>query len=108
MRGTLTLGLQDRQQHETARDLRGHAATMSVFGETPSGIRIGLILVNVASTVLIFFLAKYLYGWLAGTVAGMTYSFLSARRCWASTLLRRAIPHSPGRNFRVQRWASCW
>ncbi len=56
-----------------------YAAIMAVFGETPSGIRIGLTLVNIAATVLVFLLAKYLYGWLAGTVAGMTYSFLSCR-----------------------------
>ena len=56
-----------------------YAAMMAVFGETASGIRIGLILVNIATTVLVFLLAKYLYGWLAGTVAGMTYSFLSCR-----------------------------
>ena len=63
-----------------------YAAIMAVFGETPSGIRIGLMLVNIAATVLVFLLAKYLYGWLAGTVAGMTYSsFPAAQRCWAST-----------------------
>jgi hypothetical protein len=56
-----------------------YAVVMALFGETPSGIRAGLILINVAATILVFFLAKYLYGWLAGTVAGMTYSFLSCR-----------------------------
>jgi hypothetical protein len=56
-----------------------YAILMAVFGEAPSGIRIGLILINVAATILVFFLAKYLYGWLAATVAGMTYSFLSCR-----------------------------
>jgi hypothetical protein len=55
------------------------AAMMAAFGETASGIRIGLILVNVAATLLIFLLAKYLYGSLAGAVAGITYSFLSCR-----------------------------
>jgi hypothetical protein len=56
-----------------------YAAVISIFGETPSGIRIGLILANVAATFLIFLLGKYLYGSLAGTVAGVTYSFLSCR-----------------------------
>jgi hypothetical protein len=56
-----------------------YAAIMAVFGETPAGIRIGLILVNVAATILVFLLTKYLYGWMAGTVAGMTFSFLSCR-----------------------------
>ena len=56
-----------------------YAAMMAVFGETTSGIRIGLILVNAATTILVFLLAKYLYGPLAGAVAGITYSFLSCR-----------------------------
>lgn len=56
-----------------------YAAMMEVFGETASGIRIGLMLVNVAATVLIFLLAKYLYGSVAGAIAGITYSFLSCR-----------------------------
>jgi len=56
-----------------------YAAMMAVFGETASGIRIGLVLVNVAATVLVFLLGKYLYGSLAGAVAGITYSFLSCR-----------------------------
>jgi 4-amino-4-deoxy-L-arabinose transferase-like glycosyltransferase len=56
-----------------------YAAMMAVFGETASGIRIGLILVNVATTFLVYLLAKYLHGQLAGTVAGITYTFLSCR-----------------------------
>ncbi|MFZ0307381.1 MAG: hypothetical protein WAL89_04350, partial [Candidatus Sulfotelmatobacter sp.] len=42
-----------------------YAAMMAVFGETASGIRMGLLLVNVAATILVFFLGKYLYGPLA-------------------------------------------
>ena len=56
-----------------------YAAIMAAFGETASGIRVGLMLVNIAATVLLFLLAKYLYGSLTGAVAGMTYSFLSCR-----------------------------
>jgi hypothetical protein len=56
-----------------------YAAIMAVFGETPGGIRIGLMLVNVLTTLLVYLLAKYLYGSLAGAVAGITYSFLSCR-----------------------------
>src|SRR5580700_11574091 len=54
-----------------------YAAIMAVFGETTSGIRDGLILVNAAATILVFLLGKYLYGPLAAAVAGVTYSFLS-------------------------------
>jgi 4-amino-4-deoxy-L-arabinose transferase-like glycosyltransferase len=56
-----------------------YAAMMAVFGETTPGIRIGLILVNAVTTILVFLLAKYLYGPLAGAIAGITYSFLSCR-----------------------------
>src|SRR5271155_123541 len=56
-----------------------YAAMMALFGETTSGIRIGLILVNAVTTILVFLLAKYLYGSVAGAVAGITYSFLSCR-----------------------------
>ena len=56
-----------------------YAAMMVVFGETTPGIRIGLILVNAVTTILVFLLAKYLYGPLAGAIAGITYSFLSCR-----------------------------
>jgi len=56
-----------------------YAAIMAVFGETAAGIRIGLMLVNIGTTLLVFFLGKYLYGSLAGAVAGITYSFLSCR-----------------------------
>ncbi len=56
-----------------------YAAMMAVFGETTSGIRTGLILVNAVTTILLFLLAKYFYGSVAGAVAGTTYSFLSCR-----------------------------
>jgi hypothetical protein len=56
-----------------------YAAMMAVFGETASGIRIGLMLVNAAATILVFLLGKYLYGPLTGAIAGTTYSFLSCR-----------------------------
>ncbi len=56
-----------------------YAAMMVVFGETASGIRIGLMVVNIGATLLVFLLAKYLYGPLAGAIAGITYSFLSCR-----------------------------
>jgi hypothetical protein len=56
-----------------------YAALMAVFGERPAGIRLGLLLVNMAATFLLYLLAKYLYGPLAGAVAGITYSLLSCR-----------------------------
>ena len=56
-----------------------YAATMAIFGETPAGIRTGLVVVNAATSILVFLLTNYLYGSLAGSVAGVTYAFLSCR-----------------------------
>jgi hypothetical protein len=56
-----------------------YAAMEAAFGQTASGIRTGLIFFNAATTILIFFLGKRLYGTLAGAVAGMTYTLLSCR-----------------------------
>jgi hypothetical protein len=43
-----------------------YAAILRVFGETPAGIHIGLLLVNGCATLLVFFLGRRLYGNLAG------------------------------------------
>src|SRR5258708_17594323 len=56
-----------------------YAGTMAVFGESAAGIRTGLVVVNAATSILVFLLANYLYGSLAGSVAGVTYAFLSCR-----------------------------
>ena len=56
-----------------------YALLMAVFGQTAAGIHIGMILVTTAASILIFLLGKYLYGPLAGTIAGSVYVFLSAR-----------------------------
>jgi hypothetical protein len=58
-----------------------YAAMMAVFGQTAAGIRIGLLLINAATIVLVFLLAQKLAGSisgsLAGFVAGTTYAVLS-------------------------------
>ena len=56
-----------------------YALIMGVFGETPSGIHVGVMLVNAVATFLIFLLGEYLYGPLAGVVAGCTHALLSTR-----------------------------
>lgn len=56
-----------------------YAALMAIFGESTAGIHTGMIFVNAAAILLIFLLGKYLYGLLAGSVAGITYAFLSIR-----------------------------
>lgn len=56
-----------------------YAVIMGVFGEAPAGIRLGLLLVNAATSILLFFLARRLHGLLTGVVAGCTYALLSTR-----------------------------
>ncbi len=62
--------------------LPGTAAAYSVMlaalGQTPSAVHIGLIFVNAATSLLVFFLASRLFGFLAGTIACASYALLSA------------------------------
>lgn len=57
-----------------------YAVIMAVLGQTPQGIHLGLLLVNAATVVLIYFLAARLFGKLAGTVAAGTYALLSTHQ----------------------------
>jgi len=54
-----------------------YAAIMAVLGQTAAGIRLGLLLLNAATIVLVFLLAQKLAGPLSGLVAGATYAILS-------------------------------
>jgi hypothetical protein len=56
-----------------------YAAIMAVFGQTPGGIRFGMIVVSTLCSLLVFMLGRRLHGLLAGTVAGITYAFLAIR-----------------------------
>jgi 4-amino-4-deoxy-L-arabinose transferase-like glycosyltransferase len=56
----------------------GYAAMMTLFGETSSGMHIGLLLMNAATSLLIFLLARKLFGTAAGAFAGMCYALASA------------------------------
>src|SRR5271165_3096012 len=70
-------------QHAFTMKLPGtcmaYAAMMAVFGQTPAGIRLGMIVVTSVCALLVFLLGKRLYGLLAGTIAGITYIFLAIR-----------------------------
>jgi len=55
-----------------------YALIMSVFGETAAGIHIGLLLMNAATSLLIFLLGRKLFGTVAGAFAGMCYALASA------------------------------
>ena len=54
-----------------------YAAILAVFGETPAGIHVGLILVNAVTTLLLCLLTARLFGRLAGIVAASSYALLS-------------------------------
>lgn len=54
-----------------------YAASMAVFGQTPTGIHIGLALVNAATIWLMFLLGKRLLDTAAGAVAAVTYALMS-------------------------------
>jgi hypothetical protein len=54
-----------------------YAAIMSIFGETIVGIHLGLLVVNAATIVLIFFLGRRLLNSTAGIAAAASYAVLS-------------------------------
>jgi len=54
-----------------------YALILAGFGQTPAAVHYGLILVNAATTFLVFLLASRLFGALAGVVSGTSYALLS-------------------------------
>src|SRR5260370_16149473 len=54
-----------------------YALMMAVFGQTPSGIHFGVMLVNIASVVLIFLLGRQLLDETTGVVAAAAFALLS-------------------------------
>src|SRR6202451_2128840 len=50
-----------------------HAVIMACFGETICGTHFGLLLVNGATILLVFFLGKRLFGTVAGIAAAAAY-----------------------------------
>lgn len=54
-----------------------YAAIMAVFGQTPRGIHLGLLLVNVATAVLLFFLGRRLFEDRTGAAAAAAFALLS-------------------------------
>jgi hypothetical protein len=56
-----------------------YSLIMAIGGQTPTAIRIGVLLVNTATSFLVFLLGKRLHGLVTGVVAGCTYALLSTR-----------------------------
>ena len=57
-----------------------YSVIMALFGQTAWGIHVGLLLVNAASTVLLFFLGRRIVGVFAAGVAAVAFSILSLDR----------------------------
>lgn len=55
-----------------------YALIMRLFGESESGIHTGLLLINAATSLLVFLLGRRLFGTIAGAFAGMCYALASA------------------------------
>ena len=54
-----------------------YACIMAIFGQTPAGIHLGLLLVNASSIILVFLIARLLLDEIAGAVAAAVFGFLS-------------------------------
>lgn len=54
-----------------------YALLMAIFGQTPSGVHLGLLVVNSAAIILMYFLARRIFDPLAGVVASATFGLLS-------------------------------
>src|ERR1017187_6551911 len=50
-----------------------YSVILAVFGQTPSATHLGLLLVNAATTLVVFSLGRRLFGELAGLVAAASY-----------------------------------
>jgi dolichyl-phosphate-mannose-protein mannosyltransferase len=54
-----------------------YAVAMAIFGQTPRGIHLGLLIANSATIILVYLLAARLFGRLPGVVAAGTFACLS-------------------------------
>jgi len=54
-----------------------YALIMAVFGQTHGGIHLGLLIINTATILLMFFLGKRLFGPLIGAAAAVAFALLS-------------------------------
>jgi hypothetical protein len=56
-----------------------YAVMMAAFGQTIAGIRMGMLVVLIGNTLLVFSLGRRLFGVLAGTVAAAAYTLMANR-----------------------------
>ena len=64
-------------RHAQPGTFAGYALILAIFGQTIAGIHLGLLVINAATTLLVFLLGKRLFGPLAGLIAGCSYALLS-------------------------------
>ncbi|MGC2108778.1 MAG: glycosyltransferase family 39 protein [Candidatus Korobacteraceae bacterium] len=55
----------------------GYALFFAIFGQSIAGVHLGLLVINAATTLLIFLLGKRLFGPMAGIVSAASYALLS-------------------------------
>ncbi len=68
-----------------------YAVMMALFGQTIAGIRIGMLVVLLANTLLLFLLTRKLFGLLAATVAAASYTLMANR--WSTVSLDGHATH---------------
>ncbi len=68
-----------------------YALMMGAFGQTVVGIRIGMLVVLLANTLLLFLLTRRLFGLLAATVAAASYTLMANR--WSTMSLDGHATH---------------
>jgi hypothetical protein len=56
-----------------------YSAILALFGQTPAAVHSGVLLVNAATIVLVYFLTARLFGPVAGVAACASYGLLSSR-----------------------------
>jgi hypothetical protein len=54
-----------------------YAIIMGVFGQTAAAIRVGLLIANALTILLVYLVGRHLFGRLAGTLAAVSYGVLS-------------------------------
>src|SRR5262249_58094511 len=54
-----------------------YAAILAIFGQTPRGVHLGLLLVNLATAVLLFVLGRRLFDDVTAAAAGSLFAILS-------------------------------
>jgi len=55
-----------------------YSVILEVFGQSAAAVHLGLLLINAATTLLVYFLGRRFSGQLGGVVAAATYALLSA------------------------------